>query len=159
MNAFDSAGVWSVQNPGHQRFHGNCTASSKEHGMNRTVSITASVVAAAAAALTIGAGAAQAGPITAQPTSWCPGQALPFPMIQWNMGVCHTWYAVPSGQGNVKMVALNGDPIDSWIFADGPAPVLRPAPAPAGPPPGRPFCTPRGALIIIPPICDEIGVN
>jgi hypothetical protein len=25
--------------------------------------------------------------------------------------------------------------------------------------PPHPFCTPRGGLIIIPPICDEIGVR
>ena len=123
--------------------------------MNRTGRIATTALAAGAvvaAGLTLGAGAAQA-------DSWCPGQALPFPMIRWDMNVCHTWYAVPSGQGNVQMVALNGAPIDSWILADAPAPVFNAPPPPAGPPPGTPFCSPRGAFIIIPPICDEIGVD
>jgi hypothetical protein len=35
---------------------------------------------------------------------------------------------------------------------------LAPAP-PAPPPPPMPFCSPRGSLIIIPPICDEIGID
>lgn len=125
----------------------------------RSAATVAAACAIAAGGLTLSVVTAHADPVTAQPTSWCPGQALPFPMIQWDMNVCHTWYTVPSGQGNVTMVALNGDAIDSWIFADGPAPVLNPAPQPAGPPPGTPFCTPRGAFIIIPPICDEIGVD
>ncbi|MFG1929244.1 hypothetical protein ACGFK1_01115 [Mycobacterium sp. NPDC048908] len=123
--------------------------------MKRTARLASTVVAAggvAAAGLTLGGGVAQA-------DTWCPGQALPFPMIRWDMNLCHTWYAVPSGQGNVKMVALSGDPIDSWILADAPAPVFAPPPPPTGPPPGTPFCSPRGALIIIPPICDEIGVD
>jgi hypothetical protein len=30
---------------------------------------------------------------------------------------------------------------------------------PLSPPPGMPFCSPRGSLIIIPPICDEIGYD
>ena len=80
-------------------------------------------------------------------------------MIKWDMNACHTWYMVPSGTGNVTMQGLNGEHIDSWILADAPPPVFAPAPAPAGPPPGTPFCSPRGALIIIPPICDEIGVD
>ena len=120
---------------------------------------TAVAAGAAAAGLALGGAAAHAQPFSPPANSWCPGQALPFPMIRWDMNACHTWYTVPSGQGNVKMVALNGDPLDSWIFADGPAPVFAPPPPPSGPPPGTPFCSPRGALIIIPPICDEIGVD
>ncbi|TRW81534.1 hypothetical protein FK535_16765 [Mycolicibacterium sp. 018/SC-01/001] len=128
-----------------------------------TMSRTLAVVAAAGAiagALTAGTGAAQAQPFTPQARSWCPGQALPEPGMRWDMNVCHTWYIVPFGKGNVTMVALNGEHLDSWIYADGPAPVLTPPPPPpSGPPPGTPFCSPRGALIIIPPICDEIGVD
>ena len=116
-------------------------------------------VGAAIAGLTgSGAPAAAADPFTPPPHSWCPGQALPFQNIVWDMGVCHTWYIVPSGQGNVRMNDLHGNPLSSFI-ADGPAPTLTPAPTPPGPPPGTPFCSPRGALIIIPPICDEIGVD
>ena len=75
------------------------------------------------------------------------------------MSVCHTWYMVPFGKGNVRMVDLKGNPLDSFIYAGDPPPVLTPAPPPPGKPPGTPFCSPRGALIIIPPICDEIGVD
>ncbi len=102
------------------------------------------------------AGLAQADPFAAQPHNWCPGQALPFAGMQWDMGVCHTWYEVPFGQGNVRMVDLKGNPLESFISADIPAPIFTPAPSPPPPPP-HPFCTPRGALVIIPPICDEIG--
>jgi hypothetical protein len=97
-------------------------------------------------------------PYSPQPHSWCPGHALPFPGMQWDMGVCHTWYMVPFGQGNVRMVSIQGESLDSFISADIPAPILTPLPPPPPPPP-HPFCTPRGALIIIPPICDEIGVT
>jgi hypothetical protein len=121
-----------------------------------TVAVSGAV---ALAGLALGAGAAQADPFPAQPHSWCPGEALPFNNIQWDMGVCHTWYTVPFGQGNVRMVDLKGNPLDSFISADIPAPMLTPPPPPPPLPPGTPFCSPRGALIIIPPICDEIGVD
>jgi hypothetical protein len=108
----------------------------------------------------LGAGAAPAqGPNTPPPNFWCPGQALPFSNIQWDMNVCHTWYTVPFGQGNVRMVDLKGNPLDSFILADAPPPTFAPPPPPPQKPPGTPFCSPRGALIIIPPICDEIGVD
>ena len=119
-----------------------------------TVAVTGAVAAAGLAL----AGTAQANPNQAPANNWCPGQALPFPMIRWDMNVCHTWYMVP-GIGNVPMEDIHGNPMDSFISADIPAPVLAPPPPPAGPPPGSPFCSPRGALIIIPPICDEIGVD
>jgi len=46
------------------------------------------------------------------------------------------------------------------VAADVPAPVFNPPPPPPpSPQPPHPFCTPRGGLIIIPPICDEIGVR
>ncbi len=127
--------------------------------MMRVSSVGAAVVAAGAivsAGLALNAATAQADPFAAQPHSWCPGQALPFQNLQWDMGACHTWYIVPFGQGNVRMVDLQGQPLDSFISADGPAPILTPPPPPPPAPP-HPFCSPRGALIIIPPICDEIG--
>lgn len=127
--------------------------------MNR-ISRSARTIVAAAALATAGAAlagsAAQADPFPAQPHNWCPGETLPFNNIRWDMSVCHTWYIVPSGQGNVRMVDLRGNSIDSFI-SDGPAPILTPPPPPPTPPGPRPFCTPRGGLIIIPPICDEIG--
>lgn len=130
--------------------------------MKKVTRLAATALAAgavAAAGLALDTATAQADPFTAQPNSWCPGQALPFSNIQWDMSVCHTWYTVPFGKGNVRMVDLQGNPLDSFIFADGPAPVLTPPPPPPQKPPGTPFCSPRGALIIIPPICDEIGVD
>lgn len=127
--------------------------------MTRLSNVAAAVVAAgviAGAGLVLDTATAHADPFPAQPHSWCPGQALPFQNLQWDMGVCHTWYIVPFGQGNVRMVDLKGNALDSFISADGPAPILTPPPPPPPAPP-HPFCTPRGSLIIIPPICDEIG--
>jgi hypothetical protein len=98
---------------------------------------------------------AQADPFAAQPHSWCPGQGLPFRGIEWNMGVCHTWYIVPVGKGNVRFA---GSTDGSFVSADGPAPMLTPPPPPPPAPP-HPFCTPRGGLFIVGPICDEIGVH
>jgi hypothetical protein len=108
--------------------------------------------------LGLAAGPAHADLFAAQPHNWCPGQALPFTSIQWDMGVCHTWYEVPFGQGNVRMVDVRGNPMSSFVSADIPAPVFTPPPS-QPPPPPHPFCTPRGNLIIVPPICDEIGVT
>jgi hypothetical protein len=106
-------------------------------------------------------GIAQADPYNpnADPAhSWCPGQALPFREIVWNMGVCHTWYIVPPGTGNVRMNDVHGNPNNSFVSADIPAPIFTPPPPPPPSPP-HPFCTPRGALFIVGPICDEIGVH
>lgn len=113
-------------------------------------------VAVTGVGLTIGI--AQADPFAAQPHTWCPGQGLPFRNIQWDMGVCHTWYEVPIGQGNVRMNDVQGNPLASFVSADISAPIFTPPPPPPPPPP-HPFCTPRGGLIIIPPICDEIRVH
>jgi hypothetical protein len=130
--------------------------------MNRLSRLATTVAVSGGVALAkvvLGAGTAHADPFAAQPHSWCPGEGLPFNNIQWDIGVCHTWYIVPFGQGNVRMVDLKGNLQDSFISADGPAPMLTPPPPPPPMPPGTPFCSPRGALIIIPPICDEIGVD
>jgi hypothetical protein len=108
--------------------------------------------------LGMGAGIADAGPNTAPTTQWCPGQALPFQEIRWDMSVCHTYFTVPFGQGNVPMIYPDGTAANSFISADIQPPELT-APPPRPLPPGTPFCSPRGALIIIPPICDEIGVD
>ncbi|WP_059016745.1 hypothetical protein [Mycobacterium sp. M26] len=127
--------------------------------LSRHAAVAVAAGAAAAALSMAGAGIAQAEPFTPPANNWCPGQALPFSNIQWDMSTCHTWYIVPFGKGNVRMVDLKGNALDSFIYAGAP-PVLTPAPAaPSGPPPGTPFCSPRGSLIIIPPICDEIGVD
>lgn len=59
--------------------------------------------------LAMGAGTAQADPSsTYGPHRWCPGQSMEWPtgpwnMVEWDLNVCHTWYAVGRGQGNVQM--------------------------------------------------------
>lgn len=85
----------------------------------------------AVAGLSLGAGTAQAtspdGPYT-----WCPGQpksaymppggvpgpASPGPTINWDWSVCHTFWAVQWGQGNVGSSIWDGD--------NPPAPVPQP---------------------------------
>ena len=62
-----------------------------------------------AAGLGLGAGTANAnlGPFT-----WCPGQSMDDPIgpnrfgtqYGWDMSVCHTWYRVDTGYGNVLRV-------------------------------------------------------
>jgi hypothetical protein len=128
--------------------------------MTRISLVTATAVAAGIVGVALAGGIAQADDtFAAAPHTWCPGEALPFNNIQWDMKMCHTWYEVPFGQGNVRMNDIHGNPLDSFISADIPAPEFpMPPPLPTKPP-GTPFCTPRGALIIIPPICDEIGVT
>jgi hypothetical protein len=74
----------------------------------------------AVAGLGLGSGTAQA---TAGPFTWCPGQSMDPPAgpnlsfgvkpkltdrYVWDMGVCHTWYRVPDGWGNVPWIAPNG---------------------------------------------------
>lgn len=61
------------------------------------------------AGLALGAGAAQARPDPNYgPHQWCPGQSIywptgPWGLVDWDMNVCHTWYVVGYGQGNVPM--------------------------------------------------------
>ena len=52
----------------------------------------------AAAGISVGAGIAQALP------SWCPGQPLPNPGVDWDMGLCHYYNMDPAGG-----VAVIGD--------------------------------------------------
>lgn len=74
----------------------------------------------AVAGLGLGAGTAQA---IAGPFTWCPGQSMVWPAGPdmtfgvnppitehhvWDMSVCHTWYHIPAGWGNVPIVAPNG---------------------------------------------------
>jgi hypothetical protein len=129
----------------------------KEAAMKKTIAgalLAGSLAVVGAGVVT---GIAQAEPFSPQSHSWCPGQGLPYRGIEWDMGVCHTWYIVPMGQGNVR---FGGSTNGSFVAADVPAPVFNPPPPPPpSPQPPHPFCTPRGGLIIIPPICDEIGVH
>jgi hypothetical protein len=92
-------------------------------------------------------------------THWCPGDpAIPgSQVLSWDWNVCHDWYWNSKG-----IVDVDSSTIYPWSGVPHqvapPAPVA-PAPPPEPLPPGTPFCSPRGALIIIPPICDEIGVD
>jgi len=136
--------------------------STKGMDMNRTSRLATAVAvsgAIAAVGVAMSAATAQANPYQAPTTTWCPGEALPFQNIEWDMNGCHTWFMTPTGTGNVRMVDLQGSPLDSFISADIPAPILTPPPPPAPLPFGTPFCSPRGSLFIIGPICDEIGVD
>lgn len=100
----------------------------------------------------IGAGPAHA--YTYGPFQWCPGDAMPNDpprpdgQLNWDMSVCHTYY--------YAWDVFTHSAANYW---EGPNLFPTPIPPPPGPPPGTPFCSPRGALIIIPPICDEIGVD
>ncbi len=118
----------------------------------RVATTVAVSVSLGLAGLAIGPGTAQA--YTYGPFQWCPGQPLPNDpprppdQLNWDMSVCHTYYY----DWNV----YTHSPANYW---EGPNLFPTPIPPPPGPPPGTPFCSPRGALIIIPPICDEIGVD
>jgi hypothetical protein len=71
----------------------------------------------AAVALGFGAGTAQAG----GPYTWCPGQSMtsgvdmehhtgaPGGTIDWDMNVCHTWWYVSWGSGNINPGVWEGD--------------------------------------------------
>lgn len=76
--------------------------------------------------------------------TWCPGQTLPFGGLRWDMSVCHTYYFVPFGQGNVVMADLQGNLQDSYVWADS-------LPPPTGPPPPLPprpsYCPPWNVII------------
>jgi hypothetical protein len=92
----------------------------------------------------LGAGTAQAcngvwGECGYGPNRWCPGDSLysdqggPDNESMWDMGVCHTWYRVAQGAGNVPVPERPGSNENSSTVWDGPDP-----PPPAGPPPPAP---------------------
>lgn len=70
--------------------------------------------------LGLAAGSAHA---TGGPFQWCPGQPLDRALanIAWDMNVCHTWYAVAYGQGNVSRTDGGGSSV--W---EGPDPPMGP---------------------------------
>lgn len=140
--------------------------------MSRVSRFAATAVMAAAVAtggLTLGAGSAAAEgpsyqggncPAGMTCTHSCPGDpAIPgSQVLTWDANVCHDWYWNSEG-----IVDVGTSTIYPWSGVPHqvapPAPPMGPAPAPLSPPPGMPFCSPRGSLIIIPPICDEIGYD
>jgi hypothetical protein len=93
-------------------------------------------------------------------THWCPGDpAIPGgQVLSWDANVCHDWY-----WGSDGIVDVSTNTLYPWSGTGprqaAPVPSFAPPPPPAPLPPGTPFCSPRGSLIIIPPICDEIGVD
>ena len=89
------------------------------------------------------------GPAVAQGYTWCPGQRLPSAGLGWDMNVCHTFYTVPFGTGNVPMFDVNGNPLNSYMWADSPPPPLGPPP----PLPPRPAHCPPWNVILGPSEC------
>ncbi|HKV19153.1 MAG TPA: hypothetical protein VJR50_08970 [Mycobacterium sp.] len=139
--------------------------------MSRVSRLAAALIAGAAVVtgLTLGSGTATAEgpsyqggncPAGQTCTHWCPGDpAIPgSQVLSWDWNVCHDWYWNSEG-----IVDVNSSTIYPWSGVPHqvapPPPPMGPAPAPLSPPPGMPFCSPRGSLIIIPPICDEIGYD
>jgi hypothetical protein len=70
------------------------------------------------------------------PNRWCPGDSLyndqggPYQGVQWDMNVCHTWYRVAAGAGNVPEGPNNAS--DVWEGDNPPPPAAPPPPAPPG---------------------------
>jgi hypothetical protein len=108
---------------------------------------TAVLVSGGAGLAGLTAGTAQAcngawGPCGYGPNRWCPGDSLyidrggPYQGVVWDMSVCHTWYKVAEGAGNVFEGPNNQSSI--WEGDDPPPPAAPPPPAPPGlpPPPG-----------------------
>jgi hypothetical protein len=120
-------------------------------------------IAVAGLGLTAGAAEAHPGPVPLRPgplknddngwgpaKRWCPGEPLPMtgnhvtdPFRGWDMTVCHTYYYLWPGMGNVSNLIWDGD---------------NPPPKPAGsgyqPPPPLPpgLCWPTGGSFIPVPI-------
>jgi hypothetical protein len=102
-------------------------------------------VAAAGLGLGEGTAAAQNPPVG----TWCPGQPTPAGPMGWDPNVCHTFWYVPFGKGNVPLFDLKGNPMDSYVWADSPPPPMGPPP----PPPPRPAHCPPWNVIIGPSEC------
>lgn len=90
------------------------------HPAKKIMTGTLLSVGVAVASLGLGAGPAQA---NAGPFTWCPGQSMDYPSGPdmsfgvkpkitdrhvWDMNVCHTWFRVATGWGNVPWIQPNG---------------------------------------------------
>ena len=97
--------------------------------------LTSGAIAAAGLGLGTGSAAAE------NPKTWCPGQpppdSGPLAVMGWDMNVCHDYWVVPFGEGNVP-ITVNGAPADSHIWVGSP-PVRVPPPPPGPPAPGS-YC-------------------
>ncbi|MEV3900998.1 hypothetical protein AB0K11_01620 [Mycobacterium sp. NPDC050551] len=107
--------------------------------MAHTVAVAVISGAIAAAGLGLGAGFAAA----ENPTgTWCPGQPVPLgPLADfgWDDNVCHDYWYVPFGEGNVPITNIpTGEPVKSHIWIGSP-PGRTPPPPPAPPAPGS-YC-------------------
>jgi hypothetical protein len=80
----------------------------KGHNMNTTCTPKRIIAGAlltggvALAGLGLGSGTAQAH----NPHNWCPGDPMTYPVgpgpaYSWDMNICHTWFWVRNGKGNV----------------------------------------------------------
>jgi hypothetical protein len=71
--------------------------------MKRTLIAGLATAALMSSGLGLAAGTAQAA--NQGPYEWCPGQPMSYPgpggEFVWDMTVCHTWYRVDFGKGNV----------------------------------------------------------
>jgi len=115
--------------------------------IKRTIvgALLAGGVAAAGLGLGTGTATAQNPPVG----TWCPGQATPAGPMGWDPNVCHTFWYVPFGKGNVALFDLKGNPMDSYVWADSPPPPMGPPPPPAP----RPAHCPPWNVIIGPSEC------
>lgn len=71
--------------------------------MKRTLVAGLTTAALVSSGLGLAAGTARAA--NEGPFVWCPGQTMSYPgpgrEFLWDMNVCHTWYRVDFGKGNV----------------------------------------------------------
>jgi len=81
--------------------------------------------------------------------TWCPGQPLPRHGLGWDMNVCHTFWTVQAGTGNVPMFDVNGNQQASSFWMDSPPP----PPGPPPPLPPRPAHCPPWNVILGPSEC------
>ncbi|ORV57126.1 hypothetical protein [Mycobacterium fragae] len=104
------------------------------HTMTRIIAgaLLSGGVAAAGVGLATGTAWAWGGPYT-----WCPGQSMDDPsgpnrygnQYAWDMNVCHTWYRVDYGYGNVPRIINGTSTLQGSSAWDGDNP---PPPNPSG---------------------------
>ena len=109
-----------------------------------TTFLTRIVVAAFASGAIAAAGLGlSAGPAAADPPAptgtWCPGQPLPLggAVFGWDMNVCHDYWFVNPGEGNVP-VNVNGVQLGSYVWIGSPPPWWPDVTPPPPPPPPAP---------------------
>jgi hypothetical protein len=104
------------------------------HTMTRIIAGALLSGGLAVAGVGLAAGTAQA---WGGPYSWCPGQSMDDPsgpnrygnQYSWDMNVCHTWYRVDYGYGNVPRIINGTSTLQGSSAWDGDNP---PPPNPSG---------------------------